>query len=597
MRFGENALETIDRVKAKLAELGLASRGRRDRPRLRPRPLIERAVDNLREKLLQQCLIVALVCFVFLVHFAARSSRSSLLPLGILFSFIVMYHQGINANIMSLGGIAIAIGTMIDAGIVMVENAHKHLERDGGRPKPARDPDRCRPSRSALPLLLAADHHRLLPAGLRPRGPGGRLFKPLAFTKTYAMAAPRCSPSRWCPALMICPRARQDRPEARNPLNRADALGLPPGAARSRCASRSLVIVGIAARCCSRRRLYPWSARLGVHAAPRRGGPALHADDAAGHLDHEGARDPAADGSHHRELPEVERVFGKIGRAETATDPAPLSMIETTITLKAPSEWRAGHDDEKLIASSTRHDSLPGPDQRLDDADQDAHRHALDRHQDAPSASRSRGPTSPSPARTSASRSRRRCATVPGHAERVRRAWSSAGTTSTSRSTATRSPATASPSGRPGRHPDGDRRHEHQPDRRRARALPHQSALQPRASRRHRLAAARTGAHAGAAPRCPSSSSRTSSSARARRRSRPRMHAPTPGSTSTSKGSTSAPTWHERVAKQVIEEHVEPARRLHPQAVERPVRVPRAGRGASAAHHPDHAGIIFLLLY
>jgi Cu(I)/Ag(I) efflux system membrane protein CusA/SilA len=134
MRFGENALETIQNVKAKLAELaenlppGVEIVTVYDRG-----PLIERAVDNLREKLLQQGLIVALICFVFLVHLRSALVAILLLPFGILFSFIVMYHQGINANIMSLGGIAIAIGTMIDAGIVMVENAHKHLERDAGK--------------------------------------------------------------------------------------------------------------------------------------------------------------------------------------------------------------------------------------------------------------------------------------------------------------------------------------------------------------------------------------------------------------------------------------------------------------------------------
>jgi Cu(I)/Ag(I) efflux system membrane protein CusA/SilA len=222
MRFGENALETIRKVKAKLAELGESlPPGVEIVPVYDRAPLIERAIDNLREKLLEQALIVALICFVFLVHARSALVAILLLPLGILFSFIVMYHQGINANIMSLGGIAIAVGTMIDAGIVMVENAHKHLERDRGR-KPRREIliDAAVEVGPSLFFSLLIITVSFLPI-FALEAQEGRLFKPLAFTKTYAMAGAALLSITAVPALMIWLVRGKILPEHRNPLNRA----------------------------------------------------------------------------------------------------------------------------------------------------------------------------------------------------------------------------------------------------------------------------------------------------------------------------------------------------------------------------------------
>jgi Cu(I)/Ag(I) efflux system membrane protein CusA/SilA len=221
MRFGENALETIQNVKKKLAELAEnLPEGVEIVPVYDRAPLIERAVENLREKLFQQGLIVALICFVFLVHLRSALVAILLLPLGILFSFIVMYHQGINANIMSLGGIAIAIGTMIDAGIVMVENAHKHLERDGDT-KPRREIliDAAVEVGPSLFFSLLIVTVSFLPI-FALEAQAGRLFKPLAFTKTYAMAGAAILSVTVVPALMIWLVRGRILPESRNPLNR-----------------------------------------------------------------------------------------------------------------------------------------------------------------------------------------------------------------------------------------------------------------------------------------------------------------------------------------------------------------------------------------
>jgi len=221
MRFGENALETIHNVKAKLAELAEnLPQGVEIVPVYDRAPLIERAVENLREKLLQQGLIVAIICFVFLVHLRSALVAILLLPFGILFSFIVMYHQGINANIMSLGGIAIAIGTMIDAGIVMVENAHKHLERDGGK-KPRHEIliDAAVEVGPSLFFSLLIVTVSFLPI-FALESQEGRLFKPLAFTKTYAMAGAALLSITVVPALMVWLVRGKILPEKKNPLNR-----------------------------------------------------------------------------------------------------------------------------------------------------------------------------------------------------------------------------------------------------------------------------------------------------------------------------------------------------------------------------------------
>jgi Cu(I)/Ag(I) efflux system membrane protein CusA/SilA len=224
MRSGENALETIRSVRARLTELApTLPEGVEIVPVYDRGPLIERAVRNLRLKLLQQALIVALVCFVFLAHLRSALVAILILPLGILFSFIVMSYQGINANIMSLGGIAIAIGTMIDAGIVMVENGHKHLERNENAPhKRARREvliDAATEVGPSLFFSLLIVTVSFLPI-FTLEAQEGRLFKPLAFTKTWAMAGAALLSIGVVPALMVVLVRGRIRPEAKSPLNR-----------------------------------------------------------------------------------------------------------------------------------------------------------------------------------------------------------------------------------------------------------------------------------------------------------------------------------------------------------------------------------------
>ena len=359
MRFGENALATIKRVKQKIAELektlpeGVEVVTVYDRA-----PLIERAVDNLRLTLLQQCLIVALICFVFLLHLRSALVAVLLLPLGILFSFIVMFYQGINANIMSLGGIAIAIGTMIDAGIVMVENGHKRLEDDGGK-RPRKDvlieaATEVGPSLFFSLLIITASFLPIFALEAQE----GRLFKPLAFTKTYAMFGAALLSITVVPALMVFLVRGKLLPAGRNPLNRAIVAVYRPAL---RIALRWRFGVIAAALLLLVASVYPLS-KLGAEFMP----PLDEGD-----LLYMPTTPPGISISKAREIlqqtdriiatfPEVERVFGKVGRAETATDPAPLSMIETTITLKPTDQWRPGMTMKKLVAELDAAIQFPG---------------------------------------------------------------------------------------------------------------------------------------------------------------------------------------------------------------------------------------------
>ncbi len=359
MRFGENARETIRLVKEKLAELqsslpeGVEIVTVYDRA-----PLIERAVDNLWSKLLQQCAIVALVCALFLLHLRSSLVAISVLPLGILISFIIMYYQGVNANIMSLGGIAIAIGTMIDAGIVMVENAHRHRERDAGR-RPRREvlveaASEVGPSLFFSLLIVTASFAPIFAL----QGQEGRLFKPLAFTKTYAMAGAALLSITVVPVLIVWLVRGRIPAEHSNPLNRAVLSVYAPAvrfALRYRTAVLGTALVALA---------------LTVLVVNRLGSEFMPPLD-EGDLLYMPSTLPGLSITKAREIlqqtdrviatfPEVEHVFGKIGRAETATDPAPLSMIETTITLRPRSEWRAGMTTQKLIAELDRAVQFPG---------------------------------------------------------------------------------------------------------------------------------------------------------------------------------------------------------------------------------------------
>ena len=342
MRYGENALTTIERVKAKLAELakGLPE-GVEIVPTYDRSSLIQRAVDTLNGKLVQEFLVVALVCVVFLFHLRSSLVVILSLPIGILVAFIVMHQQGINANIMSLGGIAIAIGAMVDAAIVMIENAHKHMERHK-----VTDQNRweimCEAAIEVGPPLffsLLIITLSFLPV-FTLEAQEGKLFAPLAFTKTYAMAAAAGLSITLVPVLMGYFIRGRITPEHKNPINRLLIAVYRPFI---NMVLRAPVGVLAVAALLVAAGLWPFT-QLGSEFMP---------DLDEGDLMYMPTTFPGVSIGKAQELlqqtdklirthPEVERVFGKIGRAETATDPAPLTMIETTIQLKPRDQWRPG---------------------------------------------------------------------------------------------------------------------------------------------------------------------------------------------------------------------------------------------------------------
>jgi Cu(I)/Ag(I) efflux system membrane protein CusA/SilA len=359
MRYGNNALETIERVKTRLQELkaglpqGVELVVTYDRS-----GLIKRAISTLREKLLEESLAVALVCLLFLFHLRSSLVAVVTLPIGILAAFIVMQQQGVSANIMSLGGIAIAIGAMVDAAIVMIENMHKHLERAGA------NPDYWQVVKAsslevgpALFFSLLVITISFLPV-LTLDGQEGRLFAPLAYTKTYAMAASAFLAITLTPVLMGYFIRGRIRSEQRNPLNRVlQALYQPVLLAA--LSKRKITILATLLLLAT----VVWPlAKLGSEFMPPlyEGDllympttlPGLSVDEAANILQ---ITDRLI-----RALPEVERVFGKAGRADTATDPAPLSMLETTILLKPRDQWPPGETVEQLMHKLDDQVRLPG---------------------------------------------------------------------------------------------------------------------------------------------------------------------------------------------------------------------------------------------
>ena len=359
MRFGSDALDTIERVKARLEEInaGLPA-GTRLRPAYDRSDLIHRAIDTLREKLVQESLIVAAVALLFLLHVRSALVAIVTLPLGILISFIVMRGIGVNANIMSLGGIAIAIGAMVDAAIVMIENMHKHLERAG--PDASRwDVVLASTKQVGPPLffsLLIITFSFLPVFALEQQE--GRLFRPLAFTKTFAMAGSAFLAITLVPVLMGYLVRGRIRPELANPVNRVLRLLYRPFldfALRRPWIVVSAAVVLLGAT------VYPWQ-RLGSEFMPPLDeGSILFMPTTV----------PGASIAQAREImryqdsvlasfPEVERVLGKAGRAETATDPAPLDMFETTITLRPRNEWRPGVTHAGLLARMDEAVALPG---------------------------------------------------------------------------------------------------------------------------------------------------------------------------------------------------------------------------------------------
>jgi Cu(I)/Ag(I) efflux system membrane protein CusA/SilA len=360
MRYGENALTTIEGVKKKLNELknglpeGVEIVETYDRS-----ALITRAVNTLTRTLVEEFIVVALVCALFLFHLRSSLVVVLSLPVGILSAFVVMYHQGINANIMSLGGIAVAIGTMVDAAIVMIENVHKHIEKEG-----LNDENRwaimSRAAREVGPplffslLIIALS---FLPV-FTLEAQEGRMFSPLAFTKTFAMAAAAGLSITLVPVLMGYFIRGNITPEHKNPINRILIAGYRPFINSVLKAPKIVLAVALALVITG---FWPAS-QIGSEFMP---------DLDEGDLMYMPTTFPGVSVGKAQEilqqtdklirtLPEVVRVFGKVGRAETATDPAPLTMIETTIQLKPRDQWREGMTPEKLKQELNELIQFPG---------------------------------------------------------------------------------------------------------------------------------------------------------------------------------------------------------------------------------------------
>jgi Cu(I)/Ag(I) efflux system membrane protein CusA/SilA len=358
-RYGQNALDVIGNVKAKIAEIssglpqGVSIKAVYDRS-----DLIYRAIDNLKRTLIEESAIVALVCVVFLLHARSALVAIVMLPVGVLIAMIAMHLMGLNSNIMSLGGIAIAIGAMVDAAIVMIENAHKHLER-------------APPDASRLQIMIAACREvgpalffslLIITVSFLPvftlESQEGRMFTPLAYTKTFSMAGAALLSITLVPVLMLLFIRGKIMPEKKNPINRFLIWIYRPIIAWVMRWKKLTIALAVAALAVS---AYP-AMQLGTEFMP-----VLN----EGSLLYMPATLPSLSVTKSAELlqtqdkilkrfPEVESVFGKAGRAATATDPAPLEMFETVINLKPESQWRAGMTIDKLIAEMDQAVQIPG---------------------------------------------------------------------------------------------------------------------------------------------------------------------------------------------------------------------------------------------
>ncbi|QGZ58863.1 efflux RND transporter permease subunit [Paraburkholderia acidiphila] len=367
MRSGKNALTTIEAVKAKLADLkrslpaGVEVVTTYDRSQL-----IERAVVNLKDKLVEEFIIVGLVCAVFLFHLRSAFVAILSLPLAVLAAFIVMRYQGVNANLMSLGGIAIAIGAMIDAAIVMIENAHKHLEayeheHPGGQMTTAQRWELIATSAAevgpALFFSLLIITLSFVPV-FSLEGQEGKLFSPLAFTKTYTIAAAAGLSVTLVPVLMGYLIRGRIPHETSNPINRVlIRLYRPMLEATLR---RPWVAIGFAAVALLLTAI-PLSRLGGEFMPPLDEGDLLYMPTALPGISADKASELLQQTDRLiKTVPEVATVFGKSGRADTATDPAPLEMFETTIQFKPRSQWRPGMTPEKLVDELDKTVKVPG---------------------------------------------------------------------------------------------------------------------------------------------------------------------------------------------------------------------------------------------
>lgn len=358
-RFGVNALDVIENVKKRVAEFasslpkGVEIRAVYDRSNL-----IYSAIETLRRTLIEESAIVALVCVVFLLHVRSALVAILMLPVGVLMAFAAMKALGLGSNIMSLGGIAIAIGAMVDAAIVMIENAHKHLERsDPGKPRVQILIEAASEVGPALFFSLLIITVSFLPI-FTLEAQEGRLFSPLAFTKTFAMAASALLSVTLVPALMVIFIRGRIVPEHRNPLNRFMIWVYRPvirNVLKAKTATIVLALMMLA--------ITVWPARqLGTEFMPNLNEgtlfympttlPGISITKAAELLQ---MQDRII-----KSFPEVESVYGKAGRASTATDPAPTEMFETVINLKPKAEWRAGMTIDSLVAELDKALQFPG---------------------------------------------------------------------------------------------------------------------------------------------------------------------------------------------------------------------------------------------
>lgn len=359
MRFGENALQVIDNVKKRIEELksGLPE-GVRIKTVYDRSGLILRAVDNLKGTLIEESIIVAIVCIVFLFHFRSALVGIFTLPVGVLISFIIMHAQGINANIMSLGGIAIAIGAMVDGAIVMIENAHKHIEHDSGK-KPHWEliTDAAKEVGPALFFSLLIIAVSFLPV-FALEAQEGRLFRPLAYTKTYAMMGAALLAITIVPILMGYLIRGKIRPENKNPINRFLIWVYHP---IIKVVLKKKAIVLILAGVLLAVTWIPVKRMGSEFMPPLNEGDLLYMPTTLPGISITKAKELLQQTDRIiASFPEVHHVFGKIGRAESATDPAPLSMIETTIMLRSETEWREGMTIEKLVDKLDKAIQFPG---------------------------------------------------------------------------------------------------------------------------------------------------------------------------------------------------------------------------------------------
>jgi Cu(I)/Ag(I) efflux system membrane protein CusA/SilA len=358
-RYGQNALDVIENLKSKIAEIASGlPQGVTIEPVYDRSDLIHRAIDNLKRTLLEESLIVALVCIVFLLHVRSALVAIIMLPIGVLIAFIAMRVLGLNSNIMSLGGIAIAIGAMVDAAIVMIENAHKHLERlQPGESRLEAITDACREVGPALFFSLLIITISFLPV-FTLEAQEGRMFGPLAYTKTFAMAGAAFLSITLVPVLMLLFIRGHVLPEHRNPISRFMIWLYRPVIRwvtrwKRLTVACAVVVLGLS--------VIP-ALKLGTEFMPtlNEGTLMYMPTSLPGMSVTKAAEVMQTQDRIIKSFPEVASVFGKAGRANSATDPAPIEMFETVINLKPESEWRPGMTIDKLIAELDRAVQMPG---------------------------------------------------------------------------------------------------------------------------------------------------------------------------------------------------------------------------------------------